>query len=39
MRRLSVLVSSVVVVLLGVLALHVQPVAIAQEATPARGRA
>ena len=34
MRRLSVLVSLTVAVLLGVLALHAQPVAIAQEATP-----
>jgi quercetin dioxygenase-like cupin family protein len=34
MRRLSVLVSLIVVVLLGVLALHVQPVTLAQEATP-----
>jgi quercetin dioxygenase-like cupin family protein len=34
MRRLSVLLSLVVVALLEVLALHVQPVAIAQEATP-----
>jgi quercetin dioxygenase-like cupin family protein len=35
MRRLSVLLSLLGVVLLGVLALHVQPVAVAQEATPA----
>jgi quercetin dioxygenase-like cupin family protein len=35
MRRFPVLVSLVAVVLLGMLALHAQPVAIAQEATPA----
>ena len=35
MRRLCVLLSLIVVVLLGVLALHAQPVAIAQEATSA----
>src|SRR5918998_5446190 len=35
MRRLAVLLSLVVIMLLGVLALHAQPVAIAQEATPA----
>ncbi len=35
MRRFGVLVSVVVVMLLGMLALHAQPVAIAQEATPA----
>jgi len=35
MRRFSTLLSLTVVVLLGVLALHAQPVAIAQEATPA----
>jgi quercetin dioxygenase-like cupin family protein len=35
MGRLSVLLSLIVVVLLGVLARHAQPVAIAQEATPA----
>jgi quercetin dioxygenase-like cupin family protein len=34
MRRLSVLPSLLVVVLLGALALHAQPIAIAQEATP-----
>jgi quercetin dioxygenase-like cupin family protein len=37
MRRLPVLVSVVVVMLLGLLALHAQPVAIAQEASPAAG--
>jgi quercetin dioxygenase-like cupin family protein len=37
MRRFSVLVSLVAVVLLGILALHAQPVAFAQEATPAAG--
>jgi quercetin dioxygenase-like cupin family protein len=35
MRRFGLLVSMVTVVLLGMLALHAQPVAIAQEATPA----
>ena len=35
MRRFSVLLSLIVVVLLGVLAMSAQPVAIAQEATPA----
>src|SRR5215212_3800343 len=35
MRRFGVLASMVVVMLLGVLALHAQPVAIAQEASPA----
>src|SRR5215207_226992 len=35
MRRFGVLLSVVVVMLLGTLALHAQPVAIAQEATPA----
>jgi quercetin dioxygenase-like cupin family protein len=35
MRRFGVLVSVVALMLLGVLALHAQPVAIAQEATPA----
>ena len=35
MRRFSVLLSLVVVVLLGVLVLHAQPMVIAQEATPA----
>jgi quercetin dioxygenase-like cupin family protein len=35
MRRFSVLVSVVAVLLLGMLALHAQPVATAQEATPA----
>jgi quercetin dioxygenase-like cupin family protein len=35
MRRFGLLVSVVAVVLLGMLALHAQPVAIAQEATPA----
>ena len=37
MRRLSMLLSLSVVVLLGVLALHAQPVTLAQEATPAGG--
>ena len=37
MRRFSVLVSLVVVMLLGILALHAQPVAFAQEATPGAG--
>src|SRR5215213_1662148 len=37
MRRFRVLASMVVVMLLGVLALHAQPVAIAQEASPAAG--
>src|SRR5215217_1725328 len=35
MRRFSVLLSLVVVLLLGIMALSVQPVAVAQEATPA----
>jgi hypothetical protein len=35
MRRLAVFLSVIAVVLLGMLALHAQPVAIAQEATPA----
>jgi steroid delta-isomerase-like uncharacterized protein len=35
MRRLAVFLSMVVVVLFGTLVLHVQPVAVAQEATPA----
>ncbi len=34
MRRFGLLVSAVAVVLLGIVALHAQPVAIAQEATP-----
>ena len=37
MRRFGVLVSVIAVMLLGVLALHAQPVAVAQEASP-RGR-
>jgi len=37
MRRFPVLVSLVAVVLLGMLALHAQPAAVAQEATPAAG--
>ena len=37
MRRVPVLVSLVAVMLLGMLALHAQPVAVAQEATPAAG--
>jgi len=37
MRRFSVLASIVAVMLLGMLALHAQPVAVAQEATPAVG--
>ena len=37
MRRFPVLVSVVAVVLLGMLALHAEPIAIAQEATPAAG--
>jgi quercetin dioxygenase-like cupin family protein len=37
MRRFPVLVSLVVVMMLGMLALHAQPVAVAQEATPAAG--
>ncbi len=38
MRRFPVLVSVVAVMLLGMLALHAQPVATAQEATPSAGR-
>jgi quercetin dioxygenase-like cupin family protein len=37
MRRFGVLVSVIAVMLLGVLALHAQPVAVAQEASPAAG--
>jgi quercetin dioxygenase-like cupin family protein len=37
MRRLSLLLSLLVVVLVGGLALHAQPVTLAQEATPSRG--
>ena len=37
MRRFGLLVSVVAMVLLGMLALHAQPVALAQEATPAAG--
>src|SRR5919112_4549472 len=37
MRRFGVLVSMIAVMLLGVLALHAQPVAVAQEASPAAG--
>ncbi len=37
MRRFGVLVSMIAVMLLGVVALHAQPVAVAQEASPAAG--
>ena len=37
MRRFGVLVSVIAVMLLGMLALHAQPVATAQEASPAAG--